>query len=369
MGIMAVQRIARVDVLPASLPVKAGEDLTRGRAQQHVFLRLETDGGAVGWGEARALPSWTGETLESITTALRNYFLPVLLGANPFARNAIQNALDEFVTGAMPSAKSAVDMALLDLQGRIAGIPIHEIFGGKIHDKVPISFSLRADNPAAMKEMARRHHAKKCLKVKITGDPGLDAERLAAVNEGAPSSDVWLDANQSYTPTKAMLLMERIRSAKRVACLQQPVAGGDWLGMARLRERSALPLAVDEGCFGPGDVLRLAQLGAADLVVVKICKAGGLMDVVQMAVMARHAGLDVLGSGLTESGVGLAAAVQVFSTLNLRLPPQLNGPQFLDDLCVNGLDISEDSSLPVPNGPGLGVEVDEARIREHTVEL
>ncbi|MCC7491878.1 MAG: dipeptide epimerase [Fimbriimonadaceae bacterium] len=365
---MATERIARVDVLPTSLPVKPQEDASRGLAQQHVFLRLETTGGVVGWGEARALPSWTGESVEAIDAALRNHYLPVLLGINPFARNSALAALDEIITGGVPSARAAVDMALYDLQGQLAGLPVHELLGGKRRDKLQLSQSLRADSPGAMREAARRMHDAHCLKVKLTGDPGLDAERLVAVTEGAPHVEIWLDANQSYTPTRALGLLDRIRSVRRVACLQQPVAGDDWFGLARLRERSPIPIAVDEGCLNATDVLRLAQLGACDLVVLKLCKAGGLLELVRAAETARLCGLDVLGSGLTESGVGLTAALHVYSTLNLRLPPQLNGPQFLHRLCVDGLEWSA-GDLRVPSAPGLGVRVDEELIRSLALDL
>lgn len=364
-----LERISRVDVLPAMLPVRPHEDETRGAAQQHVFLRLETDGGVVGWGEARALPSWTGETLETITIVLRDYFAPVLLGVNPFARNAVAALLDEIVTGAMPSAKAAVDIALHDLQGRIAGLPIHELFGGKVRDQVRLTPSIRADTPEAMGELAARFAGARSLKVKISGDVTLDVARLEAVRAAAPTVAIWLDANQNYTPTKALALFERIGGVDGVACLQQPMPSGDWLGMARLRARSPLPLAVDEGCFGVEQVLPLAQLGVADLVVLKVCKAGGLRPLAEMAAVARRAGLDLLGSGLTESGIGLAAAVHLCSTLDLRLPPQLNGVQFLDDLCVAGLEVEGSVAVRVPSRPGLGVEVDEERIRAYGVEV
>ncbi|MBI2301205.1 MAG: muconate cycloisomerase [Armatimonadetes bacterium] len=365
---MGVDRIARVEVIPAALPVKRHEDESRGEAQQHVFLRLQTDQGVVGWGEARALPSWTGETVASITSALHDYFAPALLGANPFARNAILATIDELVTGSSPSARAAVDTALHDLQGRILGIPVHELLGGKVHDRVNLSWSLRAESPAAMRELALKHHGAKCLKVKVTGDPGLDAERLGAVHEAAPNVDLWLDGNQNYTPTSALSLLDRVRSVKRVVCLQQPVPSSDWLGMARLRQRSPLPLAVDEGCFSVSQVLPLAQLGVADLVVLKLCKAGGLRDLLLMAQVAQQAGLDLLGSGLTESGIGLAAAIHVYSVLDLRLPPQLNGPQFLEELCATGLENSSPMALRVPNEPGLGIEVDEERIRAYRLD-
>lgn len=370
---MPMDRVTRVDVLPTALPVRSELDESRGPAQQHVFLRLETEGGQVGWGEARTLPSWTGETIEAVTVALRDYYSPVLLGSNPFARNSILAALNEIITGVgsggLPSARSAVDMALADLQGRIADVPVHTLIGGKRRDALHLAYSLRGDSPQQMRELAQQHAAVRCFKVKLTGDPGLDAERLAAVQDGAPNATLWADANQCYSPTGAMSFLDRVRSLRRVACLQQPVASEDWHGAARVRERSHLPIAIDEGCFSADQVLRIADLRVADLIVLKLGKMGGLREVIRAADVARAAGLDLLGSGLTESGIGLAAAVHVYSTLNLRLPPQLNGPQFLECLCVDGLALGETNTVTVPNGSGLGITVDEDWIRRHAVAL
>lgn len=366
---MGIHRIARVDVLPAALPVRPDEDDSRGRSQQHVFLRLETDQGVIGWGEARALPSWTGETLESTVAALSNYFTPVLLGVNPFARNAIMATCDELITGTMAAAKAAVDTALYDLQGKIAGLPVHEFFGGKRRDLIRLSHSLRSGSAEQIREAAQQHHDSRCLKVKLSGDPGHDAERVAAVIDGAPAADIWLDANQNYTATSAVKLLDRIGDFKRIACLQQPVPSKDWHGMARLRQRSPIPIAIDEGFSTAEDVLRLAPLGVADLIVLKLCKAGGLRELVDTATVARASGLDVLGSGLTESGVGLAATLHVYSTLDLRLPPQLNGPQYLETLVAAGLNIDHGAAISVPNKPGLGIDVEEETIRSLALDL
>ncbi|MBZ0214833.1 MAG: muconate cycloisomerase [Nitrospirae bacterium] len=366
---MAIHRIARVDVLPAGIPVRPDEDETRGRSQQHVFLRIETDQGAVGWGEARALPSWTGETLEATVAALSNYFTPALLGKNPFARNAIMAFCEELITGTMAAAKAAVDTALYDVQGKIAGLPVHEFFGGKRRDLIRLSHSLRSGTPDQIREAAQKHHDSRCLKVKLSGDPGHDAERVAAVVDGAPNAEIWLDANQNYTPTSALLLLDRVAGYKRIACLQQPVPSRDWLGMARLRERSPIPIAIDEGFNSPDDVLRLAPLGVADMVVLKLCKSGGLRELADTAALAKAAGFDVLGSGLTESSIGLAAALHVYSTIDLRLPPQLNGPQYLETLVAEGLVVENGTAIGVPNKPGLGLEVDEETIRSLAMDL
>ncbi|HAZ64992.1 MAG TPA: muconate cycloisomerase [Armatimonadetes bacterium] len=369
---METDRIVFSEAIACALPTRQREDESRGRAQQHVFLRLETEGGAVGWGEARALPSWTGETLAAITNALTDYWGPILVGSNPFARNAIMATGDEMITpslsNGMPTARSAVDMALHDLQGQITGLSVHELLGGRVRGEISLSPSLRAESPERLREDCQRWTQHRCVKMKLVGDLGLDAERLAAVSEAVPQASIWLDGNQNYTPTSAATMLERIRSIRRCVLLQQPTPANDWFGLAQLKTRSWLPLAVDEGCYSAADAMRLARAGACDLITLKTCKAGGLRDLVRQAEVARAAGLDLLGSGLTESGIGLAAALHVYSTLQLRLPPQLNGPQYLEDLLVAGLQLNHrGDGYVVPDGAGLGIEVDEERLRSYAL--
>jgi muconate cycloisomerase len=150
----------------------------------------------------------------------------------------------------------------------------------------------------------------------------------------------------------------------RIFCLEQPVRSIDWFGMQQVRERGELPLAIDEGAFSMFDVARVAALKCADLMVLKVCKSGGLRDCLRSAAVAEAHGLGLLGSGLTESGIGLAASVHLFSTLETLLPPELNGPEFLADLLVEGLEV-EGATVRVPDAPGLGVRVNEEKIRQH----
>jgi muconate cycloisomerase len=153
-----------------------------------------------------------------------------------------------------------------------------------------------------------------------------------------------------------------------VRCLEQPVKSIDWFGMKRARDRSALPIALDEGCFNSYDVARLARMEAGDLVVLKVAKAGGLWGCQRSAVVAEANGLGLLGSGLTESGIGLIAAIHLYSTMELLLPPELNGPEFLADLMVDGLKI-EGCTVTVPDGPGLGIKVKEDKIRANAIRI
>jgi muconate cycloisomerase len=371
-------RIARVEAIPARVPFKIDFRIGRGQVGaagvggDHVFVRLETTAGAVGWGEVRALPTWSYETVEAITFAVRNYFADLLLGRDPFELNAIHRAMYERLTPAVsngqPFAKAAVDIALHDLMGQIAGVPVHALLGGRVREHVELTYALSIAAPEAMADAAREASFCSCFKVKVAGDPAADAARVAAIAAAAPNATLWLDANQSYSPALVGPLLDAIRDVPRVFCLEQPVKSVDWFGMQRVRRSSRLPLAIDEGAFSSFDLARVARLEAADLVVLKVCKSGGLRECGKSATVAEANGIGLLGSGLTESGVGLAASVHFFSTLDTLLPPELNGPEFLADLLVDGLEI-DGARVRVPDGPGLGVRVNEAAIRASEIRF
>lgn len=371
------ERIARVEAIPARLRFRSefrigrGTVGTAGGVGEHVFVRVETDAGRVGWGETRALPSWSYETVESITSAVRDYLGPRLIGLEPLqvatAQRRMYETLTPSVSNGQPFAKAALDIALHDLAGQIAGVPIHALLGGKQRDQVDLTFAVSIAQPPAMAEAAAAFPFCRCFKVKLAGDDlDLDLDRLRAVAEAAPSATLWLDANQSYTPARAVAIAAAAREVPRVFCLEQPVRSVDWFGLQQVRERGALPVAIDEGAFSSYDVARVAALRCADLVVLKVCKSGGIRECLKSAAVAEAHGLGLLGSGLTESGIGLAASVHLFSTLETLLPPELNGPQFLEKLLVEGLEV-EGATVRVPDAPGLGVRVDEEAIRGHAV--
>jgi muconate cycloisomerase len=367
------QRISKVEVIPARVPFRAafvigsGAVGAAGQAGDHVFVRLETDDGCVGWGEARALPSWSYETIESITLTIRRQIAEILIGRSPFEVNAIHAAitarLSPSVSHGHPFARAAVDIALHDLAGRLSGQPIHALLGGKVRDTVPLTFALSIDEPEAMAACAAAAPLCGCFKVKVAGEPEADAERLHAVAAARPDAALWLDANQSYNAATLSGFLAAAEALPRVICLEQPVRSVDWFGLRAASQRTRLPVAVDEGCFSAEDVARIARMEAVSLVVLKVCKSGGLRDCLRSAAVASANGLGLLGSGLTESGVGFVASLHFFAAVPTLLPPELNGVQFLESMLVSGLEV-EGALARVPDAPGLGVEVDEAAIRE-----
>jgi muconate cycloisomerase len=368
--------IRRVEAIPARVGYRStfvigrGLVATGGQTGHYVYVRVEAAGGRVGWGETIALPSWSYETVESIVSTVEKHLAPIVIGHSAFDQAYFAKQFDEVLTPAVsqgfPFAKAAVQVATLDLAGRIAGLPLHRFFGGKLRDKIDLTFALSIDEPARMAEAARAFPAVKCFKVKVAGDPAVDAARVHAVAKARPDADLWIDANQSYRPVHLESFLQRIAGMEQVRCLEQPVKSVDGLGLKRAHNRSAVPIAVDEGCFSSYDVARLARMEACDLVVLKIAKSAGLWGCQRSAIVAEANGLGLLGSGLTEAGIGFAASIHLYSTLDLVLAPELNGPKFLESLFVDGLAI-HDNTVTVPDGPGLGVEVREADIRSRAI--
>ena len=370
--------IRKVDVLPTRIPYRKtfvigrGLVAAAGDAGQYVYTRVECSTGQVGWGETIALPSWSYETVESITSTIRHHLAPIVMGRSPLDQAYFQSQFDEKLTPAVsqgfPFAKSAILMATLDLAGQLTGLPVHRLFGGKLRDTIDLSYALSIDTPKAMAEAAREYPFVKCFKLKVAGQPAPDADRVRAVAAARPDADIWIDANQSYRPIHLESFLRRIEGVEQVRCLEQPVKSVDWLGMKRAKDRSGLPIALDEGCFSSYDVARLARMEAGDLVVLKIAKSAGLWGCLRSAHVADANGLGLLGSGLTETGVGFMAAIHLYSTLDLLLPPELNGPKFLEDLMVSGIDI-QGATVKVPDTPGLGVQVKEDLIRSLAIRV
>ncbi|MDE0481049.1 MAG: muconate cycloisomerase [Candidatus Poribacteria bacterium] len=341
-------------------------------AGHHIFVKITTDDGYIGWGEQRALPSWSYETTESITSTIKYHITPLLLGQNPLHLNGIHNAiyqtLKPAVSNGHPFAKAAVDIALHDLCGQILNVPLHILFGGKRHNTLPLSYALSIDTPEIMALKAKALSPCSCFKVKVEGMPAVDEERIRAIHEAAPNAKLWIDANQSYTPSNALELLKRVQDINEIYCMEQPVASQDWFGMKRVREAASIPIAIDEGCFTYFDLGKIARLECADAVVLKVCKSGGLTECLKSVYVAEANAIELLGSGLTEAGVGFIASIHLFSTMDLVLPAELNAPVFLETMAISGVEIN-DHVVTVPDGPGLGITPDEDYIKAHPLTI
>ena len=369
-------KIERIDVFPLNLPFLTEFKISRGSVggpkagAPHVYLRVTTDSGLVGWGEARPSPRWSYETAESVVTTIRNYLAPSLIGMDAADLDAVHAVMDREIapgiTVGQPVAKSGIDMALCDLIAKAQGMPLYRYFGAREASGVALSYLVSVDSPAKAEEVtaAAVSQGYQGFKVKIGMDPSLDLELIRAVKNSAPSAFLWADANQAYS---AEMAIERSRDMAGIGVdvLEQPLPANDFLGLRELVAKSAVPIAVDESVFAISDLEQLIGLKALDMLVIKVSKMAGLSQARKCIERAMNAGIGLLGSGLTETRLGLTASAHLYSAYGFKYPVDLNGPQFLaDDPIKGGVTISR-TVVHVSETAGIGVEVDEGKLAQY----
>jgi muconate cycloisomerase len=330
----------------------------------YVLVRVSDDAGRAGLGEASVTSVWSGETQAGAIALIHDVLKPLLLGADPFDSEWIARRLGRAAFG-NSFARAAVEMALLDLQGKALGVPLYKLLGGRdapaAERGVRLKFVVGAVEPALAAERARGMVARgwRAIKVKVGRNPPQDVERLRAVR-AAIGPDVFLsvDANGGYTVAEAVWAARRLEGLD-VALFEQPTRRGDHAAMARVRRRSGLPVMADESVFTPQDALELVRAGAADVLSLYPGKHGGVRATQAVAGLAEAAGLPcTIGSNLEREVATAAMAHVAVATPNVdceRYPGDLIGPLYFEESLTNPLRYDADR-LFVPEGPGLGVD-------------
>ena len=337
---------------------------------EYLVVRIETDDGAVGTGEAPVDIGFFGQTLEEVRAAIEDYQGPQLVGLDPFDREYLMHRIDYRGNSC---AKSGIDLALHDLVGRVLGVPVSDLIGGSHRARIPIALEIAGGVPDDMARVCVGfvEQGVKAFKPKIGGDPDLDADRLRAIRDAVgPEVSIRADANQGYTPKEAIRLCRLVEKAGvGLELLEQPVAAWNLQGMADVRRSVDTLIEADESCFTIHDAMQIIRHEAADVLNIKIAKAGGLYNAKKIAALAEAAGLQcVLGTAfglgikiaaklhLAASTVGLVDAVEC---TEIRLHGALLQPPHNEAFA---LPLAADGCLPVPTGPGLGVELDEEAV-------
>jgi len=322
----------------------------------------------------RPSPNWMYENPYSVVSAIKYYLAEVIKGLEPYqvreALRRMDKVLASTLTAGMPFAKSGVKVALYDLIGKLYGAPLHALISGKRRDYVEMSY-LVSGTSEELREQCREALRKeyRLIKLKLTGDIEEDYMRLKVVFEETANKGVkvWLDANQAYRRHSLVHFFKKISlHLDRIVVFEQPVPAYDLESMKFARKISPLPLVADESVFTAHDLVKLIRLKCVDAVVLKLAKSG-ILGNLQIASVAEAFGLSLYGSGMTESGVGLAASIHLFLVLNIDTPVDTSGLKVLKDLIVKGL-VLDKCKIKVPDKPGLGVKVNEEELEKYRVE-
>lgn len=351
----------------------------------HYILALETDQGLVGWGETPAIATWGGpqgmyygEDAGTVAYLMQHYLFPAIAGQDPRQIGHLHWLMDQAIKG-HPYAKAAVDIALYDLAGKAAGVPVYELLGGKLRDSIPICHSLgimENDKALAEAEQAAAEGVG-TIKCKTGLDPQRDVDLVRRLREAlGPDILIRVDGNEGYATPQMAIDVTRRMLPYHIAFHEQPVAGFE--ALARVARAIDVPVMADESAWFPQDILRLRQLDACEIISLYTTKPGGLYPAQQVAHVAEACGMTCDMGGSVEMGIGVAANLHLGVSVGLlqwasvcpvpnidgAAPVKMAGIYYLDDIIKTPVKY-EQGRLFVPTGPGLGVEVDEAKLKRY----
>ncbi|WP_170333677.1 enolase C-terminal domain-like protein [Ruegeria arenilitoris] len=366
------QKITGFDVWHLALPVTSRRDHGIGSVEgtcEVVILRLTSEDGSEGFGEASPWSVFTG-TPEATYAALNRYIRPLVIGEKVGDRAAIM-ARAAYAVAHCTEAKAALESALLDLSGRITGLPVWSLLGGKCRDTIPLSCSIA--NPEFSQDidlLARlRDDGVRIVKLK-TGfkDHAFDIMRLEYLAQNYPEFSVRVDYNQGLSIDDATAQVRDVAQFNP-DFIEQPVRAHHYGMMSKLRGMIDIPLLADESVFGPEDMERAAREGICDGVSVKIMKSGGLTRGQTVARIAAAHGLSAYGGDMFEAGLAhLAGTHMIAATPEITLGCEFyQASYFLGEDILEEPFLVENGRVVVPDTPGLGGRPDLNKLNHHAV--
>lgn len=365
--------ITSVDAILVDLPTIRAHQLAMATMQQQtlVIVRLRASDGIEGIGEATTIGglSYGEESPEGIKLAIDTYLAPALIGQDATNVHGAMARLNKVARGNR-FAKSALETALLDAQGKRLGVPLATLLGGAVRDALPVLWTLASGDTArdieeAERLLAERRHDTFKLKIgrRAVRD---DVAHVAAIKRAlGDRARVTVDVNQAWNEADAAIGIAMLEAAG-IDLIEQPIARENRVGLARLAARFVVPIMADEAVTGPEDAMELARLGAADVFALKIAKSGGIFGMLRTAAVGDAAGIALYGGTMLEGSVGTIAAAHGFCTLpQLAWGTELFGPLLLKDDVVRERPAYRDFALRLPDGPGLGLALDEDKLAHY----
>jgi L-alanine-DL-glutamate epimerase-like enolase superfamily enzyme len=339
-----------------------------------VVVKITADDGTTGWGQSVPIPKWSYETIESVYFTITRYLAPELVDQDPFDLEAINGIMSRtiapsFSTG-QPICKAGIDLALFDLTGKLLKQSAAQRWSRKGRDKVTLSWTLNPRILDEIEELIEQGHARgyRNFNVKVAPDAKFDLEMCRIVKRLVPDGFLWPDANGGYDEKTALEVLPKLADIG-VKLIEQPLPSNRLNGYRRLKKQGALPIIMDEGVVSAQDLEEFFELGCCDGVAMKPARCGGITGARnQIDLLEKHK-LMFLGSGLTDPDLSLAASLVLYGAYDLKFPAALNGPQFLEGSILKEPFKVVDGQIAVPAGPGLGVEVDEAKIAEFAFKI
>lgn len=360
-------RVTQVESFPITLslnhPIKMSHVTI---AESHnVLVKVSTDEGIVGWGEGVPAASLTGETQSRILASVE-HLAPRVIGEDPRNRTPLWNSLTSAVAGNR-TAIGAIDIALHDISGKAFGLPVHQLLGGQHRQMVPALTLLGTGDPAADAGEAAGRYASgyRWFKLKLgLTDPDTELETFEAI-AAAVGDDAVLsgDANEAWSEGEAIRFIRRLDGLP-IRFIEQPIPAGDPAALARVAGRVPISICADESIQSPGDIIRVSDTAVAG-VSLKLIKLGGITGVMRGARLCESHRLHInLAGKVAESTVAAAANVHAAAAMHETYYGVSPANQGVAREVSHRPIAMVDGAFPVPQAPGLGVEVDEGLVED-----
>ena len=362
--------IDKIDTVIVDVPTIRGHVLSMAtmKTQSAVLVRVRFSDGSEGIGEGTTIGglSYCPESPESIQSVIDTYIAPALIGSDGDRVSGAIHLMDKLVQGNR-IAKAAVEIALWDGLGKRLNVPVSQLFGGAVHSQLHVAWTLASGNSETditeAQEMieAKRHNI---FKLKIGKRPVReDVAHVAKIKQAlGDAASIRVDVNQAWSLVEARW---GLKGLQEVGCelVEQPVPARYRSAMAELTSGYEIAVMADETLNGPEDALAVAAANAADVFAVKVAQSGGLQRAGEVIAIGQAAGLGLYAGTMLETGLGTAAALQLFSTVEkLDWGTELFGPLLLNDEILSEPLSYRDFHVEVPSGPGIGVALDQDKI-------
>jgi len=358
-------KITDIEIFLFDIPLTSPFRIAIGEmtAANDLLIRIRTDQGVVGLGEACPFPPITGET-QATNAAAAISIRDMLIGKDPLAIDALLREIGPLIHS-NPSAVAAFDMALYDILGKVAGLPLFRLLGGTkntFETDITTSLDTLENMTAESKKYADMGY--KTLKVKVGLDPDEDFARLSAIRAAVGRGvAIRIDANQGWTVPQAVYALRKMEPLAIQFC-EQPVLASDTAGLKAVRSQSPIAIMADEALFGPADAIKLIRAEACDTFNIKVMKAGGLLNSIRIAHIADAANMRCMVGCMLESKLALTAAAHVVASQANIVYADLDGnSEHVADPIIDGMMVKA-GLLTLPEKPGLGCDVDPTFVKK-----
>ena len=361
--------ITKIEVFPIGVklikPLKIAK-MVRERSS-NIIIKIETNEGVTGYGEATAVHFFWGETQGSMKDVAENLLSPALIGEDPTNIIALIDRMNSVIVG-NPFAKAAVEMALWDIKGKALNTPVYNLLGGSRRTSIPMCHAVSYGSLDEMVKKAEEHidQGYETLKIYCGKEtPQADLERVRAIrNAVGDNINLYIEINQRWnlkTALSALPVLEELN----IQFMEQPLPSSSGKEMKIFRERSPIPIALDESVFSAEDIVMAKEEGLSDIVIIYVLKAGGIYNAKKALDIAETVKMDAYMGSFNELGISSIASAHVATTIvDLPYPCYLVGPTlYEEDIIKEPLDI-RDGMLHLTDKPGFGITVDEGQLEK-----